>query len=359
MSELKELNYDLMTQICDNIHKYIGIEKCDQLNRFLQIRSKILNRMNERPTNCLSGDSPFSVHTSGPRFGSLSPDLFESLDPFDDDLEEKIDCIDLNEIHSNHSNQRDYKRDNKRDATNQEVIDLCDDNLSGQQGTGEGTGVDRSQSVCSIVDSDSEVKTQTTCNDNNDIEVISEWNQWNQWQDFDTDFNDENDLKIISIKDNICDERQETVKNLVEYDFNKSVEHIIEPKNQMKRSMPSESEGKFVGIYRNDGNSSELKANNFLHSKRMSHEFGHFFGLTSYRPNQMEAINAALLGYDCLILMPTGAGKSLCYQLPAVISEGLTVVISPLKSLIFDQVQKISDKQVSQLECSHILVLFE
>ncbi len=67
------------------------------------------------------------------------------------------------------------------------------------------------------------------------------------------------------------------------------------------------------------------------------------FGLDDFRPAQREVIEDVLRGRDVMCVMPTGAGKSLCYQLPAAIGEGLTIVVSPLISLMEDQVQQLRD----------------
>ncbi|KAM8972336.1 recQ-like DNA helicase BLM [Pelodytes ibericus] len=85
---------------------------------------------------------------------------------------------------------------------------------------------------------------------------------------------------------------------------------------------------------------------NFPHSKEMMKIFHKKFGLHRFRTNQLEAINASLCGEDSFILMPTGGGKSLCYQLPGCVSPGVTIVISPLRSLIVDQVQKLTSLDI-------------
>ncbi|MEW6710385.1 MAG: DEAD/DEAH box helicase, partial [Candidatus Riflebacteria bacterium] len=63
-----------------------------------------------------------------------------------------------------------------------------------------------------------------------------------------------------------------------------------------------------------------------------------FWGFREFRPLQQEAVDATLAGRDAMVILPTGGGKSICYQLPAVCGIGLTLVISPLIALMDDQV---------------------
>src|SRR6204780_5920075 len=65
------------------------------------------------------------------------------------------------------------------------------------------------------------------------------------------------------------------------------------------------------------------------------------FGFAEFRPGQAEIVDAILDGRDVLAVMPTGSGKSLCYQLPALVRDGLTIVVSPLIALMRNQVAQL------------------
>ena len=77
------------------------------------------------------------------------------------------------------------------------------------------------------------------------------------------------------------------------------------------------------------------------------------FGFDSFRPGQEEVIRAVLDGRDTLAVMPTGGGKSLCYQVPALMTEGLTVIVSPLISLMKDQVDSLLQSSVEEAATLH------
>ena len=83
-------------------------------------------------------------------------------------------------------------------------------------------------------------------------------------------------------------------------------------------------------------------------------ELKRIFGFSSFKGYQENVIRDILAGKNVMVIMPTGGGKSLCYQLPALISEGLTIIISPLIALMKNQVDAIR-QMCGQQEIAHFM----
>lgn len=79
------------------------------------------------------------------------------------------------------------------------------------------------------------------------------------------------------------------------------------------------------------------------------------FGFRAFRPGQIEAVRSAMQGNDTLVVMPTGSGKSVCFQLPALELEGTTVVVSPLIALMKDQVDRLLERGVTAVAVNSAL----
>jgi RecQ family ATP-dependent DNA helicase len=90
----------------------------------------------------------------------------------------------------------------------------------------------------------------------------------------------------------------------------------------------------------------DFSSRNYPWTENIERTLRQTFKLQSFRELQREAINATLSGRDVLVIMPTGGGKSLCYQLPASLSKGVTIVVSPLIALMDDQTSALSDLDI-------------
>ena len=71
------------------------------------------------------------------------------------------------------------------------------------------------------------------------------------------------------------------------------------------------------------------------------------FNIDEFRPLQLDCINVTMSNVDCILIMPTGGGKSLCFQLPAILSKGFTLVVSPLVSLMEDQLMALKEYDIN------------
>ena len=74
-----------------------------------------------------------------------------------------------------------------------------------------------------------------------------------------------------------------------------------------------------------------------------------YWGYDQFRSNQEKIIDTVLSKKDCLAILPTGAGKSLCYQLPGLLHGGITLIVSPLIALMQDQVQQLKNRNIKAM----------
>jgi len=116
---------------------------------------------------------------------------------------------------------------------------------------------------------------------------------------------------------------------------------LIERQKQLQKTIDDER------ILSFQGNSIEQwQRTDFPWSTQVQDVLQNVFQIQSFRLWQLETINVALSNLDCILIMPTGGGKSLCYQLPGVISDGITIVVSPLISLVEDQIYALKKLKV-------------
>jgi len=110
--------------------------------------------------------------------------------------------------------------------------------------------------------------------------------------------------------------------------------------NRVDNCLPSSSSER-------NKNGQDWSKKNFPWSEKVENAREEVFKIKAFRPLQLECINATMAGNDCILIMPTGGGKSLCFQLPAVISDGITLVVSPLISLMEDQLMALKELKIN------------
>ncbi|OMJ76300.1 hypothetical protein SteCoe_24357 [Stentor coeruleus] len=123
------------------------------------------------------------------------------------------------------------------------------------------------------------------------------------------------------------------------------------PENSSSKTLPSMVSHSFTSPIKssliNPGN---LYSKGFEWDEKINAINKELFGNSEFRPYQREIINAVLSQKDVFVIMPTGGGKSLTFQLPAVLSQGISIIIMPLLSLIYDQMQRLKELKIEARE---------
>ncbi|XP_063361986.1 ATP-dependent DNA helicase Q1-like [Cydia amplana] len=143
------------------------------------------------------------------------------------------------------------------------------------------------------------------------------------------------------------DELEKEIKN-VDRELSKVESEIAKLKNQQRQLHEKKTALKnSINKIKSDSLASvDWAGKSYEWSEDVKDTLHNIFNLKSFRPNQLSAINCTLSGQHAIVVMPTGAGKSLCYQLPALVKPGITIVCSPLVSLMEDQVRSLTKKDI-------------
>ncbi|XP_013919354.1 PREDICTED: ATP-dependent DNA helicase Q1-like, partial [Thamnophis sirtalis] len=124
-------------------------------------------------------------------------------------------------------------------------------------------------------------------------------------------------------------------------------QQLIQKKATLKKKIRQFSDTESGSSKEADSATEDWKKEDFPWSTKIRAVLQKSFGLQEFRPLQLETINATMAGRDVFLVMPTGGGKSLCYQLPAEGSQGFTLVICPLISLMEDQLMMLEQLGIS------------